>query len=39
MVVYYLIKHVKSCVFSCLNNYKIVGKGLGKVVLEVNCLH
>ena len=25
--------------FSCLNKYKIVGKGLGKMVLEVNCLH
>ena len=27
MVVYYLIKHVKSCVFSCLNKCKVVGKG------------
>ena len=25
--------------FLCLNKYKIVGKGLDKVVLEVNCLH
>ena len=24
---YYLIKHVRSCVFLCLNKYKIVGKG------------
>ena len=28
---YYLIKHVKSCVSSCFNKYKIVGKELGKV--------
>ena len=33
-----LLQLLRKC-FSILNKYKTVGKGLGKVVLEVNCLH